>query len=141
MKIEIRSIRLAAISVAALILIAPIAPADDCPEPVGQWPYGPATSVAVDGTSAFYSSGLALVIADISEPASPQIVGEAILSERVSDIAVSDGYVYVANGPAGFRVIDVATPSMPVEVGSLDGGWDVERVSVSGGHAYIVGDR
>ena len=40
-------------------------------------------------------------------------------------VALWGGYAYVAGG--GFSVIDVSTPSAPVQVGFLDGfgGWDV----------------
>ena len=34
-------------------------------------------------------------------------------------VAVAGGYAYVAAGWDGFRVIDVSTPSAPVEVGFL----------------------
>jgi len=50
---------------------------------------------------------------------------------------VSGNYAYVA-GP-GLRVIDVSTPSAPVEVGSI-GTPEATGVAVVGGYAYVVGD-
>ncbi len=58
-----------------------------------------------------------LQIADISEPAEPQVVGESVLVEPVIGIAVQDGYAYVAEGLEGLRVIDVSEPTSPVEAG------------------------
>ena len=46
-------------------------------------------------------------------------------------VAVSGGYAYVADGIDGLRVIDVSTPSAPVEVGVLDTSGIADRMSRS----------
>lgn len=94
--------------------------AQQCPEFVGRWPYGPVEDVDVVGDFAYFGSGATLQIADVSNPASPQVVGEVALSGVVKGVVVSGDYAYVTTGGEGLRVINVATPTAPVEVGSYD---------------------
>ncbi|MBU4445112.1 hypothetical protein KJ656_08535 [bacterium] len=41
-------------------------------------------------------------------------------------------------GPDGLHIIDVSTPSSPVEVGFCDTGGDAWSVAVSGSYAYVA---
>jgi len=110
-----------------------------CPDLIGRWPYGPAYAVAASGEYAFFGSGSALMIADVSDPTSTQLVGEIGMQRPVRGLAVSGGHAFVAIGSHGMRVIDVSDPSVPVEVGAyvrvLSDTYDV---AVSGGYAYIT---
>ncbi len=45
--------------------------AQNCPELIGHWPYGPSLAGAVAGNYAYFGSGKALMVADISNPADP----------------------------------------------------------------------
>jgi hypothetical protein len=69
----------------------------------------------------------------------PELVG-SLLGGYPEELAVSGGYAYAADGASvpRLRVIDVSTPSAPVEVGVADAGlgWGV---AVSDGYAYMVG--
>jgi len=47
-------------------------------------------------------------------------------------------YAYVAGWESGLRVIDVSTPSAPVEVGFLDTPGYANGVAVSGSYAYLA---
>jgi len=126
----------------AVFGLAASAHSADCPEPVGWLPYGEAHAVAVFEGFAIFGRGTALVVADVSNPASPQQVGAVVLPvamhDRLWDIAVSGGYAYVAADESGLRVIDISTPSSPVEVGSVDAIGDAIGVAVSGNHAYVA---
>jgi hypothetical protein len=66
-------------------------------------------------------------------------VGELVLSDVVRGVVVSGGFAYVANVSRGLRVIDVSTPSSPVEVGFMEapGHGAIESVEVSGSYAYV----
>lgn len=112
----------------------------DCPELVGRWPYGPAQAVAVAGDHVYFGSGTALVVADISNPASPVVLGDAILPDLPERIAVSGGYAYVVDEHSGLRVVDVSTPASPTEVGFLviPGTSGPQDVAVSGPYAYVA---
>jgi hypothetical protein len=126
---------LAALVIAGLALVPP-ALAQDCPELAGRWPYGPAYSVAVFGSHAFFGSGTVLVVADVSNAAEPLEVGEVVLSGIVWGVAASGNYAYVAAD--GLRVIDVSTPASPIEVGFLETPGGAFGVAVSGNYAYVA---
>jgi hypothetical protein len=49
-----------------------------------------------------------------------------------------DNYAYVAYGNSGLRIIDVSTPTAPVEVGFLNFGGHARGVYVSGRYAYVA---
>ena len=112
--------RLVALVVIGVSVLAVPALAQDCPELVGRWPYGPAFATEVSGGHLYYSNGSTLMVAELSDPSAPQVVGEVALPSAGAGIAVSGGYAYVADHSAGLRVVDVSVPSAPVEVGSLD---------------------
>ena len=133
--------RVVPVVVIGACLLAMPALAQDCPELVGQWPYGEVWAAAVSGDYAYFGSGGALMVADVSEPSAPQVVGSVALPDILVEVAVSDGYAYVADWRAGLRIVDVQIPSAPVEVGPW--GWGApghvaRDVAVSGGYAYVA---
>ncbi|MBS1241887.1 MAG: Laminin sub domain 2, partial [Gemmatimonadetes bacterium] len=110
-----------------------------CPELVGRWPYGSTWAVAISGGYAYYGNGTALMVAEVFDPAAPQVVGEVVLPDPPQVIAASAGYAYVADWRGGLRVIDVRIPSAPAEVAFLDTPGQVARdVAVSGSYAYVT---
>jgi len=97
-------IGLVTILVIGSVLFTPAASAQDCPELVGRWPYGPAFAVAVSGDYAYFGNGTALQVADVSVPATPLLVGEVVLPGIVRGVVVSGGYAYVADFDGGMSV-------------------------------------
>jgi hypothetical protein len=75
-------------------------------------------------------------VIDITNPQSPQIVGNVIPPHSVYDIAVSGTYAYVAAGPA-VAIIDITNPQSPQIVGSAYVSGDVSGVVTSGGRFYV----
>ncbi len=136
------SIRIALVPVlvagAVLVLCVPPAAAQDCPELLGRWPYGPASAVAVSGSLAFVGSGTTMLVIDVSTPGSPQLLGDVALPDIARGITVADDYAYVAVGYSGLRVVDVSVPSAPVEIGFVDTPGDAWAVAVSGSYAYVA---
>jgi hypothetical protein len=53
-------------------------------------------------------------------------------------VAVSGIYVYVADGEAGLRVVDVSDPAHPVEIGFYDSGEFFQAVAISGSYVYVA---
>ena len=53
-------------------------------------------------------------------------------------MAVAGSYAYVADGKSGLRVINVANPAAPVEVGSYDTPGYADGVAVAGSYAYVA---
>ena len=100
---------------------------------------GPTYAVAVQGNYAHIGEGYSLTILDISDPASPIVVGKTFpLPDIVQGVAIAGGYAYVADGDGGLRVINVSTPTNPVEVGFYDTPGHANGVAVVGSYAYIA---
>ncbi|RMH74776.1 MAG: hypothetical protein D6681_22735, partial [Calditrichaeota bacterium] len=72
---------------------------------IGRWPNGPCYAGFVVGNTAYIGNGGAVEILDVSNPASPVSLGQAITPSVVSDIFVSGSQAYVADGEAGLRII------------------------------------
>jgi len=68
----------------------------------------------------------------------PEFVGFVDTPGLAFGVAVSGDYAYVGDNSAGLRVIDVSSPSAPVEVGFLDTPGFASGVAVSGGYAYVA---
>jgi len=134
----VRSLRLPCFVALVLGVFASPVSSDDCLELVGRWPYGPASAVAVSGDYAYFASGPSLMVADISDPTSPQVVGEVELGDRVIDMAVEDAHVYLATDQRRLAVVDVSAPLDPVEVGSHEFGTDMGHIEVADGYAYVT---
>ena len=58
-----------------LLFVTVAIPAQDCPEPVGRWLFGPTADVAASGNLAVFGSGPSIVLADISDPTHPTRLG------------------------------------------------------------------
>jgi hypothetical protein len=108
-----------------------------------------ACSVAVSGNDAFVTAPYSnrLTVIDISNPVSPRIVASLQDPSQLDfdvDVAVGNGYAYVADQASGLgrlAVVDVRDPTNPQVVGSvtdttlLDGAY---RVRVRGNFAYVA---
>lgn len=100
---------------------------------------GIAAAVAVRGDTVYVGQGSRLLVVDVSDPAAPTLVGvTSPLPEKVQAVAVQNDYAYLAVGAAGLRVIDVAVPAHPVEVGHWQGAEGASQVAVAGGLAYLI---
>jgi hypothetical protein len=59
-------------------------------------------------------------------------------TEFAWDVTVAGIYAYVADVTEGLRVIDVSTPSAPVEVGFADTPGSAEGVAVAVGFVFVA---
>jgi len=101
---------------------------------------GATYAVALQGNYAYIGEGPRLTILDISNPASPTVLGKTLpLPDTVRRVAVAGSYAYVADYDGGLRVVDVSTPSNPMEVGFYDTPGDAYGVAVAGDYAYVTG--
>jgi len=78
------------------------------------------------------------MVADISDPTSPQVVGEVEVGLRVTDMAVSDGFAYLVSEPGVLTVVDVSAPSAPVELGSHEFDTGARDIKVVDDYAYLA---
>ncbi len=110
---------------------------NQCPELVGRWPYGRSETVTVADSLAYYGNGAVLMVADISDPTSPQAVGEISFPDAIRGVTISGSFAYVSIGSYGLRIVDISTPSAPSEVGHYIG-WFARSTVVSGTYAYLT---
>ncbi|NIM18756.1 MAG: T9SS type A sorting domain-containing protein [Candidatus Latescibacteria bacterium] len=108
-------------------------------EVVGKWVFGPCYVVTTVGDVAYFGDGVVLNIMDFSDPAAPVLLARLELPGlEIHDLCVVGFHAYVANHEAGLRVIDVAQPSEPVEVGYYVTGDLAYGVAVSGSNAFVA---
>jgi hypothetical protein len=84
---------------------------------------------------------LATVIFSVAaQPAPPtlELVGQ--VGGTANAVAVQGNYVYVAGGSSGLRIVNVADPAHPAEVGALPTPASANAVAVAGNTAYVAAD-
>ena len=99
-------------------------------------------ALAVDNGHAYIAArhgGLQVV--DLSDPASPQVVGSYTDAQGydVADVAVSGRYAYVAASGGGLHVVDISNPASPRLVSSQKDGTagDYTNIAVLGQYVYV----
>ena len=118
-------------------------------------------AVAAAGAYAYtvgYNAGV-LDVVDISNPASPQVVGQTVAANTLlnaTNITISGSYAYVVsknrNGPSGsgsnddgtgnsLTIVDISNPTSPSIVGSVHDSTDLfgaYGIAVAGMYAYVA---
>lgn len=75
-------------------------------------------AVDVQDETAYLNVGPILATLNVSDRRTPRLLGAVKLPvETIADIAVSNGYAYVAT-ESGLRIVDVSNPAHPLEVGA-----------------------
>ncbi len=100
---------------------------------------GSAWAVAVSGNRAYVADEYyGLQVIDITNPASPQIIGSVDTPGLASNVAISGHYAYVADWGFGLRVINITNPASPQIVGSVDTPNMAHDVAMSGPYVYVA---
>ena len=99
---------------------------------------GAPQGVAISGHYAYVADDGGLQVIDISDPTRPQQVAVHDTSSPASDVAVSEGRAFVADGCYGLQVLDVSDPATPRWLGGYDTGGQAKAVAVSGNFAYVA---
>jgi hypothetical protein len=117
-------------------------------EVIGQ--IGGAThAVAISGSLAYVGVGPCLLILNVSDPTDTSIVGQTGVLARhegggrdtlgtFRGVAVAGDLAYIADGYSGLRIIDVADPAAPREVGFYVTRGSCEGVAVAGSTIYVA---
>ncbi|MCX7757179.1 MAG: hypothetical protein N2166_02555, partial [candidate division WOR-3 bacterium] len=111
---------------------------------VGIWPFGPSFAVAYDEARnlMFLGSGYGVCILNVTNPANPTKVSEAIYTRYTRCIVCGLFYLNnrlnIACGYAGLEIWDVTNPSSPVKLGSCDTPGEARSVYVLGSYAYVA---
>jgi hypothetical protein len=99
--------------------------------------------IAIVGDYAYMTGTVppGLVVADISDPAAPEVVSFLEMGGVTwNGLAAHQDYVYVANFSNGLQVVDVSNPAAPVIVGNWNESLNaVTDVIVYGSHLCVVG--
>ena len=124
------------LSLVALVLAATVAQADslNC-RLVGSWPFGYSYAVAVDSARnlAFIGSGGGVYVLDISNPAAPVKLSEAIRpGGTVHGLCYDSSKLYVAAEAGGLEIWDVSVPASPALLGRLADPGRAHGVAVAG---------
>lgn len=100
---------------------------------------GSTIAVSVQGDYAYIGQGSHLAILDITNPASPTLIGKtASFPNIVQDIYVDGKYAYVTTLYSGLRVVDISTPSSPSEIGYYDTPGLARGIALMGDYALIA---
>lgn len=94
---------------------------------------------AKEEISDFTSSAKHLYILDISNPIQPKEISRYAFDDGISDMVVSEGYIYLAMYKSGLRILNVSDLQNPKEInfsGTLEYG---HSLAVSGKYLYLSG--
>ena len=96
--------------------------------------------VFVQGNYAYIHARGILVILDVSAPSHPTVIGCAVpqIVSWDGGLYIQGSLAYVADVNSGLRIIDVSSPSSPVEVGFYDTPGYARDVYVQSGLAYVA---
>jgi hypothetical protein len=100
---------------------------------------GAIRAVAAEENYVYVGVGPRLVVLDVSDASSPTAVGRTNpLPSVIESICVTGDYAYVGLWEGGVRVVDVTTPSDPIEIGRYNTGGHVLDVAVNGKLLYTA---
>ena len=103
---------------------------------VGQWGWGPCYDVAIKESYAYIGNGYVFQVLDVSNPASPKIVGQLSMEYPINRLVVSGNYAYTISP---FSIIDISNPANPVLVSTynLSTSDGPSAITVKGNYAYL----
>jgi PKD repeat protein len=126
------------VAVSIMILGASLTVDAQCVTRVADWPFGPTFVATGDGNHAVYSSGRALMVADISNPAQPTVVGSLTLDNIPQGAVIDGGIVFVALLDSELQSVDISDPSRPTVVGSFPTTYGASDLVLQGDLAYVA---
>jgi hypothetical protein len=98
-----------------------------------------ALDIAVRGTKAYVANGSNLVIADVTNPASPSKISTLPLTGLIQglDVDTQRNLAVVTAGTSGIYTVDISNPGAPVLLGSAFTG-DARDVAIQGNFAFVA---
>lgn len=95
-------------------------------------------AVLAQGNRVYLGLNEEFSVLDVSDLTHPHRLGYILLPGPVIAVKVVDHYACIANAAGGLRIVDIANPNLPVEVGSYKTGWEIGDVDVRGDFAYVA---
>ena len=100
---------------------------------------GAVNALAVQGDTVYAGIGPRLLVFDVSNPQQPVLLGQTPpFAEIVQDVAGRRARVYVAAGASGLRIVDVSTPTRPIELGAFATPGFASGVAAFGNYAAVA---
>jgi hypothetical protein len=126
----------------AAALIGSVAGAQQCPQVLERWGYGPSDAVFSRTGRSYYGAGTVFTIGDVSAPAAPSVLGEIDLGVLIHDIWSDGQTAYVAAGnmdsaPGAVFTVDVSDPSAPSVVTTWETVLPARSIAVAGDVVYV----
>lgn len=91
------------------------------------------------GELAYVADGsTGVLVLDVSNPADPQIVGDADTPGQARHVTLSGHHAYVADLDHGLQIIDITIGTDPQITGTADTPGQALGVAVAGGRAYVA---
>ncbi len=103
---------------------------------LGRWAWGPCQAVDVKGNYAYIGNGPTFQVLDISNPASPKIVGGYLTDGYVYNIKLSGNLAFVAIGK-GLLILNLSDPVNPAKLSEVDIKGGPLSVAIEGNLAYV----
>ncbi|MCH7770056.1 MAG: T9SS type A sorting domain-containing protein [Bacteroidetes bacterium] len=104
---------------------------------LGRWAWGPCQAVDTDSNFAYIGNGPTFHVLDISDPSSPEIVGEYLTDGYVYDIEVKDSVAFVSIG-RGLLIIDISKPSLPKKISEVEIGGIAISLALDDTFVYVT---
>jgi hypothetical protein len=110
------------------------------PVQVGHYRYfGNALDVVISGGYAFVANLINLLVLDVSDVTQPYFVTLLPMMDIAERIEREGSYVYLVDTFGGLAIVDISTPTSPVEIGRFaTPGTRVSDVVVRNGTAYLT---
>ncbi len=105
---------------------------------VGRWSEdGGCGALIIDDDLLYFLNGIFFEIADISDPAEPEVLSKTLLPHKAYEIEIKDKTAYLAAGRDGLLVYDVNDPENPVKVTSYSSDWNAQSLYLIGNLIFV----
>jgi hypothetical protein len=95
--------------------------------------------ITIQGDRAFCTAKYGLIVFDISDSTSPVPISQMYLPDGYrQNITVNGNYVYIADGTAGLRIIDISNLADLRQIGAYNPTADVMSASIAGNYAFVT---
>ncbi len=102
--------------------------------------YDPIQKIFIQNNRLYCISSYELYVYDLSDPASPSLLGKFSSTKSFSPSAlkVKDGYAYIASSLSGLIIIDVNDPANMSKVSEISQYWDMYDLEVYDHYVYMA---
>ena len=104
---------------------------------LGRWAWGACLAVDADSNYAYIGNGPIFHVLDISDPATPEIIGEYLTEGFIYDIEIRNNIAFVCIG-SGLLILDITNPTTPEEISFVEIGGVAISFALEDSFAYVT---